>query len=132
MKKFSFPKTGRILKNSQFRRIFRNGVRLSDGLVELYIIANDCGYPRAGVSISRLCGGAVVRNRLKRLLKEVFRQNKGKIPQSRDYLLMISRQWFREVNNSAEPKKMVNKLGFKQVESSFLALIDEAANKKRR
>ena len=72
---FSFPKEKRLVSNRQFKAVLARGLRLSNGLLTLCMGENDCGYPRLGVSVSKSCGNAVVRNRLKRLLREAFRQS---------------------------------------------------------
>ena len=118
MKRFSFPKRNRLVTNRQFKAVLARGLRVSNGLVTLYVAENDCGYPRLGVSVGKSCGDAVVRNRLKRLLREAFRQNQGRVPADFDYLLMISHGWSKNRQLSAVDCQMVT--------DSFLALVAQA------
>jgi len=85
---------------------------------------NNCGYPRLGISVGKACGSAVVRSRLKRLLREAFRQSQGRIPADFDYLLMISPQWSKKSDKSCY-KEAVRQLTCEQVKTSFLALMNE-------
>jgi ribonuclease P protein component len=39
----------------------------------LFGLPNDVGYCRLGITATRKCGGAVIRNRIKRVLREIFR-----------------------------------------------------------
>jgi len=120
VKQFSFPKEKRLVSNRQFKAVLARGLRLSNGLLTLYMAQNDCGYPRLGVSVSKSCGNAVARNRLKRLLRETFRQSQDRIPAGFDYLLMISPQ-----NSLGGASPTLRLLTFEQVKDSFLALVQE-------
>ncbi len=118
MKLFSFPKENRLISNRQFKDVLDRGLRLSNGLLTLYMAQNDCGYPRLGISVKKSCGNAVVRNRLKRLLREAFRQSQDRIPAGFDYLLMISPRWLKKSRTG----KAARLPTFEQVKDSFLAL----------
>ena len=122
MKQFSFPKEKRLVNNRQFKAVLSRGRRLSNGLLTLYMAENDCGYPRLGVSVSKSCGNAVVRNRLKRLLREAFRQSQDRIPAGFDYLLMISPRWLKKSRTG----KAARLPTFEQVKGSFLALVNSS------
>jgi len=129
LRRFSFPKKKRLVTNGQFKAVLARNLRFSDGLLTLFVARNDCGYPRLGVSVGKSCGNAVVRNRLKRLLREAFRQSQGRIPAGFDYLLLISPQWSKELDKSAGPKEAASQLTFERVKASFLALVNAAVEK---
>ncbi len=120
--RFSFPKKKRLVNNRQFKAVLDHGRRLSNGLLTLYMAENDCGYPRLGISVKKSCGNAVLRNRLKRLLREVFRQSQDRIPAGFDYLLMISPRWLKKSRTG----KTARLPTFEQVKSSFLTLVNSA------
>ncbi|MCX5637498.1 MAG: ribonuclease P protein component [Planctomycetota bacterium] len=126
MKQFSLPRKKKIRNRKQFKAVFARDLCASNGLLTVCVAENDCGYPRLGVSISKSCGGAVVRNRLKRLLRETFRQNQSSIPPGFDYLLMISPRWSKRDSrvNTRQPT-------LEQVKTSFLDLLDALVRKKR-
>ena len=123
MKRFSFGKDRRLVSDKQFKAVLARNLRISNGLLTLYMAENDCGYPRLGVSVRKSCGGAVVRNRLKRLLREAFRQSRDNIPAGFDYLLMISPGWSSKAKGPPGSKGTVAQPRFEQVRTSFLTLV---------
>ena len=122
MKQFSFSKKKRLANNRQFKSVLDRGRRLSNGILTLYMAENDCSYPRLGVSVGKSCGRAVVRNRLKRLLREAFRQNQDKIPSGFDYLLMISPARLKKTGTV----KVRDLPTYEQIRNSFLSLVNSA------
>lgn len=121
MKQFAFPKAKRLVKNQQFKAVLDHNIRVSNDLLVLYIAENQRQYQRLGISIGKSAGNAVVRNRLKRLLREAFRLNQDQIPNGYDYLLMMSPKWLE--------KYKLDDLDFKIAEKSFLELADRVAKK---
>jgi ribonuclease P protein component len=122
MKRFSFPKKKRLISNSQFKDVLARGRRRSNGVLMLYMAQNDLEYSRLGISVGKSYGNAVVRNRLKRLMREAFRQNQHQIPAGFDYVLMISPRWPKKSN----VEKSFKMPTFEQVRTSFLALVNSS------
>ena len=118
MKRFSFPKNKRLISNSQFKAVMAKDRRRSNRVLTLYMAKNALEYSRLGVSVGKSYGNAVVRNRLKRLIREAFRQNQHQIPAGFDYVIMISPLWKKKPNVEKGPKLPT----FEQIEASLLAL----------
>lgn len=66
----------RIRRRADYLRIQKKGARSHGRFLTLIALANGTATPRLGVTASRRLGGAVQRNRAKRLIREVFRRNK--------------------------------------------------------
>ena len=120
----SFPKKKRLASNRQFKAVLDHGRRVGNSLLTLYMAPNQCGYPRLGVSVGKSSGNAVVRNRLKRLLREAFRQSQERIPPQFDYVLMISPSLSRRLKDPEEGAKVLASLTFRRVQEAFLALVE--------
>jgi ribonuclease P protein component len=75
-----FPKRVRLLRAREFERVFAARSSAADASLALYGAANDLGYARLGLTVSRRIGGAAVRNRWKRLLREAFRLTQHRLP----------------------------------------------------
>jgi ribonuclease P protein component len=64
---------GRLSRSAEFERVYRQGRSTANRHLVLYTFPTaTTGRPRLGLSVSRKVGGAVARNRVKRLLREAF------------------------------------------------------------
>ena len=89
MKEYTFSKAERLLKPDEFTRARKSGKRYSTKSLQAHVFHNGLGTRRLGLSVSARVGNAVVRNRVKRLLREFFRLNKGFFPESSDILVTV-------------------------------------------
>ena len=69
-----FSKQQRVRRSSEYKQVFEGGTRLHGRYLTLLLRPNGSSTPRLGVVASRKLGGAVDRNRAKRLIREMFRQ----------------------------------------------------------
>lgn len=70
-----FPKSVRILRSSEFRKIYDHGTRHSCALFAAFVLASDVvdSVSRAGFTTPKALGSAVVRNRIRRRMREAVR-----------------------------------------------------------
>lgn len=69
----SCRRTQRLLTSSQFRSVYERGQKLSTPFFSAFILRTEGEAQRLGLTATRKMGGAVVRNRCRRRLREVFR-----------------------------------------------------------
>jgi ribonuclease P protein component len=88
----SFPKGARIRRRAEYLEIQRTGAavhgRLLVGIVRR---AADGAATRIGITTTKRVGAAVVRNRVRRLIREAFRRNRGALPPSVDFIVVAKR-----------------------------------------
>lgn len=70
-----FRREHRIRRRAEYQQIYDRGTRIRSRFSTVFILPNDTGITRLGIAATRKLGGAVVRNRAKRLIREVFRRN---------------------------------------------------------
>ena len=83
-----YPRTLRLVRSADFDRVYRQRATASDGLLLVFADRNGLSHPRLGLSVSRKVGGAVVRNRWKRRLREAFRLNRSNLPPGVDLIVI--------------------------------------------
>ena len=85
-------KRARLSRASEFQRIYRQGSSVASRYLVLHYFQRPAGTadsgPRLGLSVSKKVGGAVVRNRIKRLLREAFDACEPGVARGYDYVLI--------------------------------------------
>jgi ribonuclease P protein component len=73
---------------ADFRRAYERRCSAADDLIVVFAHANGLPQTRLGLSVSRRVGNAVVRNRWKRVTREVFRLTSGQLPGGIDLIVI--------------------------------------------
>jgi ribonuclease P protein component len=85
----SFPRAKRPLQRADFERVRREGAFVRGSLVSLGCLKIDGTELRAGFVTSRRIGNAVIRNRVRRRLREIFRRHQDHLMPSH-YLVTVA------------------------------------------
>jgi ribonuclease P protein component len=111
----TFPRSSRILRSADFRTVYDNGIRFSTPVFAAFCLARtgaeERGSARLGLTVPRAIGGAVVRNRIKRRLRDVFRRNRAR----------MGAQWDIVLN----PRRAALTAPFPEIERAFERLIEK-------
>jgi ribonuclease P protein component len=105
-------KENKIRKNYEYRAVYKRGKSFSNKFLVLYVVKNNKGLNRIGISVSKKVGKSVIRSRVKRLINESYRLNCSGLRVSYD-LVFIAR-----VNSSGK--------GYIQIEEALRNLLKRA------
>ena len=103
------PGRGSLTRRVEFDTVYRNGRRRSSRQFTVFFAANGLEESRFGMSVGRAQGGAVVRNRIRRRVREVLRLDRGEIPSGWDIIV--------------HPRASVAKAEFASLRQELLALL---------
>ena len=107
-----YPRGARLLRKADFDAVYREGKRRSSSHFTLFLKANNLPQSRFGFSIKKALGGAVVRNRIRRRLREIVRCHRREIPAGWDIVI--------------HPKSAVAKAPFAALSVDLLRLLQSA------
>jgi ribonuclease P protein component len=82
-----YPREARLVRRGEFDAVYRTGKRRSSSHFTVFFRANELPQSRFGFSIKKALGGAVVRNRIRRRLREVVRCHRLEIPTGWDIVI---------------------------------------------
>jgi ribonuclease P protein component len=82
----------RIRRKKDFISLYRNGSRFRGPYFNLVHLPNPLGHSRLAVVVSKKVGPAVTRNRVKRRLRDLYRRNKGLLPEPLDMIIVVRKE----------------------------------------
>jgi ribonuclease P protein component len=98
-KELGLPRTSRLLKPAQYRNIFQRPIKTTDNYFTVLCRPSNIASPRLGLAVSKKnARRAVDRNRIKRVIRESFRSNKGELG-GVDYVV-LNRKGTDSISNS--------------------------------
>jgi ribonuclease P protein component len=112
---FGFPPAHKIKSNDDFQRAYQAKRSSADPRLIVYAFQNGLSHSRCGLSVSKKVGGAVVRNRAKRILREAYRLTECQLPSGFDFVLI--------------PRGTVLATTLEEWKESLIALANQAAGK---
>ena len=77
-----------VKENYEFRRIYRKGRSAVSPYFVVYCLKNRAGASRLGITVSKKLGHAVVRNRVRRRLREIYRLNSHQLKTGWDIVIV--------------------------------------------
>lgn len=103
----------RIKKNDEFQKVFQNGRSTANRQFVIYVLDKpEQPYFRVGLSVSKKLGKAVVRNRIKRYIRQVFLETGEQIVPGKDYVIIARRP--------------VSDMGYAEVKKSLIHVFRKA------
>lgn len=106
MKKYEIVK-----KAKDFDNIIKNGKYIKNKYFCIYYLPNNEDIAKFGLAVSKKCGNAVTRNKIKRQIRMLIDDNKKMFPKTKNYIIMVKRD--------------IKDLSFSLKKEYFLSLITE-------
>jgi len=108
----SYPRTARLLRRIEYEAVYRGGKRRSSSQFVIFVRRNGTAQSRFGSSVKKALGGAVVRNRIRRRIREILRLHRSEIPTGWDIVI--------------HPRATVARIEFSRLTDELLSLLRSA------
>jgi ribonuclease P protein component len=109
------PRSARLLRRPEYDAVYREGRRRTARQFAVFFRPNGLAHSRFGISLKRELGGAVVRNRIRRRIREILRLHRMEIPAGWDIVV--------------HPRSSVATAEFRALETELLGLLHSALKK---
>ncbi|MCM1053101.1 MAG: ribonuclease P protein component [Ruminococcus sp.] len=109
MKKYEIVK-----KNTDFNDIINSGKFFKNRYYSIYYKNNSDNFPKFGLAVSKKCGNAVERNKIKRQLRMIINNHKKLFKDKVSYIVMV--------------RKDIINITYQEMESSLVKLLNEKGN----
>ncbi|HOE56977.1 MAG TPA: ribonuclease P protein component [Bacillota bacterium] len=96
----------KLRKNYEFKKVYNEGKYYVDKYVVMYIIKNNAAFNRIGFSVSKKIGNSVVRNKIRRQMKEIYRGFANNTKSGHD-IVFTARAGIGSVNFSVIENSMI-------------------------
>lgn len=103
-----------IKDNAEFQKVLKSGKWFGAEYIVIYVLPNNKEDNRIGVAVGKKAGKSVVRNRLKRLIREAYRLNTEQIEKGFDIVIV----WKSSAN--------IDNVNFDMVQKSLLKCLNKA------
>lgn len=110
-----------LKNNREFRKVYDNGKSLSNKFLVIFYIKNGLSYNRVGFSTTKKLGNAIIRNRVKRLIKEAFRLNSKNVDIGYD-IVFLARIRSNAANYTDIEKSVLNLLNRTKLNNDWKAV----------
>lgn len=97
------------MRRAEFEAVYRGGARVSSGQFVVFYRANGAARSRFGISVKKALGGAVVRNRIRRRIREILRRNSVEISPGWDVVI--------------HPRRSVARASFAPLQAELIGLL---------
>ena len=97
-----------LKRNSDFKNVYTHGKSFANKYLVMYVLENDLGKNRLGISVSKKVGNSVVRHRVTRLIRESYRLHENIFNSSLDIVIVARKSTFD--------------VGYGEIESALLHL----------
>lgn len=103
-----------LKKNYEFKNLFSKGKFYYGNCIHFYIKETDKNYNKLGIAVSKKDGKAVERNRIKRLIRENYKNFEDRIKLGSNILIVINKE------------KNIKEISFKDIEENFYRTLKKA------